>query len=32
MSELRLRIGYLPLVDAAALVVSVDRGVPPPKG
>jgi NitT/TauT family transport system ATP-binding protein len=26
MSELRLRIGYLPLVDAAALVVAVDRG------
>src|SRR5664279_3459823 len=26
MSEARLRIGYIPLVDAAALVVAVDLG------
>jgi hypothetical protein len=26
MSESRLRIGYIPLVDAAALIVAVDHG------
>jgi two-component system, oxyanion-binding sensor len=26
MSEARLRIGYIPLVDAAALLIAVDRG------
>jgi len=26
MSEMKLRIGYIPLVDAAALIVAVDRG------
>jgi NitT/TauT family transport system ATP-binding protein len=32
MSEARLRIGYIPLVDAAALLVAVDHGIAAAEG